>query len=41
MELEKNEKTVMLREIGMQADFVRDNIDSMLGFKATQPFATG
>ena len=25
-------KTVMLREIGMQADFVKDNIDSMLAF---------
>lgn len=32
MEIETNEKTVMLREIGMQADFVRENIDSMLGF---------
>ena len=26
----ENEKTVMLREIAMQPDFVRDNIDSML-----------
>ena len=32
MESENNEKTVMLREIGMQADFVHDNIDGMLGF---------
>ncbi len=28
----KNEKTVMLREIGMQPDFVKNNIDSMLAF---------
>jgi glucosamine 6-phosphate synthetase-like amidotransferase/phosphosugar isomerase protein len=28
----ENEKTVMLREIAMQADFVKDNIDSMLAF---------
>jgi glutamine---fructose-6-phosphate transaminase (isomerizing) len=32
VELEKNEKTVMLREIAMQADFVKDNIDSMLDY---------
>src|ERR1700677_3357709 len=30
--IENNEKTVMLREIRMQPDFVRDSIDSMLGF---------
>ena len=28
----KGEKAVMLREIGMQADFVKDNADSMLAF---------
>ena len=28
----ENEKSVMLREIGMQADFVKDNADSMLAF---------
>jgi glucosamine--fructose-6-phosphate aminotransferase (isomerizing) len=28
----ETEKTVMLREIAMQADFVKDNIDSMLAF---------
>ena len=28
----EGEKTVMLREIGMQPDFVRKNIDSMLAF---------
>jgi glucosamine 6-phosphate synthetase-like amidotransferase/phosphosugar isomerase protein len=28
----ENEKSVMLREIGMQADFVKNNADSMLAF---------
>ncbi len=32
MDSTANEKTVMMREIGLQADFVSDNVDSMLGF---------
>ena len=28
----ENEKTVMLREIAMQPDFVKDNIDDMLAY---------
>ena len=30
----QNEKAVMLKEIALQPDFVRDNIDPMLGLHA-------